>query len=904
MTHPEPISPRSTPETAPSPLGGEQQEEAPAPAPAVCGNAPVFLTPLLGREQDIEAVCALLQRPDVRALTLVGPGGVGKTRLGLAVATQVSASFADGGYFVSLAPLSDPQLVLSTIAQQLDVKEVGEQPTLDLLTSALRKKHLLLLLDNLEHLVAAVPSLAHLLAACPGLTLLATSRAVLRMEGEHTFSVPPLAVPDLTHLPEQEALAELPAVALFLQRAQALQSDFLLTAANAQAVAEICVRLDGLPLAIELAAARIRLLAPYALQARLTQRLALLTKGATTSPARQQTLRRTLQWSYDLLDAQEQRLFRQLSLFVGGFTLEAAEAVCSALQTAEQGAASVLDGVDSLLEKSLLSQVQRHTGEPRLAMLETIREYGLECLAASGELEQTRQDYAAYYQALAREAGPHLHGPVKGPWLDRVEQEQDNLRTVLNGLLAQDEAEQALLMGIDLFWFWLLRSHPREGRTVLERGLAAQGRVSLTIRAWALQLLGVLAHYEANPTQAVEYWQASMALFQEAGESRGSTWALSNIGHETIVLGDHPKARQLLEESLARFRALKDQEDQAPFPGSVWSVSAGRAFALFRLAWLANIQQDSARARSLAEESLALHRAAGDRFGIATTANQLATAALNQGDYRFAQQVLAEKLAVERADGNKGDIGVTLALQGRLAFVGGELSQAEALLAESILLLRETAASKMEFLADLSAALSVLGRVVTRQGDFAYAHTLHEESLAAASSTVNPWVLAFSLEGLAGMAVAQGTPAWAARLWGAAEVLRKTAGAPMPALWRPDYDRAVAAARAALGEQGFSALWAEGRTLPLDQVLAEREPLPKSSPARTAGPPPASAAGLTPRELDVLRLLAQGLTSAQIAEQLVISLVTVNFHVRSIYSKLGVTSRSAATRYALEHHLV
>lgn len=309
------------------------------------------------------------------------------------------------------------------------------------LTAALQDRRLLLLLDNMEQIVAAAPLLAELLAACPRLKLLITSRAVLRLDGEHLFTVAPLALPDLTQLPDQEILAQQAAVALFLQRAQAMQPDFLLTAANARAVAEICVRLDGLPLAIELAAARIRLLQPYALQARLTQRFSLLTRGSTTLPARQQTLRDTLQWSYNLLEAHEQRLFRVLSIFVGGFTLEAAEGVWTLFWQDDQTAESVLDGVDSLLEKSFLYQLQRQTGEPRLAMLETIREYGLETLRSAGENEQARQAHAEYYLALAEQVAPQLQRAEQVDWLTRLDLEHENLRSALNWLLARAQVE-------------------------------------------------------------------------------------------------------------------------------------------------------------------------------------------------------------------------------------------------------------------------------------------------------------------------------------------------------------------------------------------------------------------------------------------------------------------------------
>jgi len=368
-------------------------------------------------------------------MTLTGPGGIGKTRLGLQVAAELMEGFSDGVFFVNLAPLSDPELVVPAIAQALGLKEAAGRALFDSVSASLHEKALLLLLDNFEQVVEAALEVAALLARCPRLNVLVTSRAALHVQGEQEFAVPPLAIPDTKSLPDLVALSQYEAVALFIARAQAVKPAFQVTNANAPAVAEICVRLDGLPLAIELAAARIKVLPPQALLARLGQRLAVLTDGAKDVPARQQTLRNTIEWSYQLLDAQEQQLFRRLSAFVGGCTLEAIEAICDALDT-NNGAVSVLDGVASLIDQSLLQQTE--LVELRLVMLETIREYGLERLTSSGEWEETQKAYADCYLWFSEEeVEPQLWGPRQVRWLQRLEQEHGNLRAALRWFLEQ-----------------------------------------------------------------------------------------------------------------------------------------------------------------------------------------------------------------------------------------------------------------------------------------------------------------------------------------------------------------------------------------------------------------------------------------------------------------------------------
>ncbi len=851
-------------------------------------NLPVQLTQLIGREQEVAAVQNLLQREDVRLVTLTGPGGTGKTRLGLQVAAELSDPLADGVYFVNLAPISDPGLVVPTIAQTLDVKEIAGQPLLDLLKASLHWKHLLLLLDNFEQVVDAAVYVADLLGACSLLKVIVTSRAALHVRGEQEFAVPPLAVPDPKRLPDLTALSQYEAVALFIQRAKAVKPEFQVTNANALAVAEICVCLDGLPLAIELAAVRSKLLPPQALLARLGQRLAVLTSGARDAPARQQTLRNTIEWSYQLLDAEEQRLFRRLSVFAGGCTLEAIEAICATLD-ADTEAGRVLDRVASLIDKSLLQQTEQEDGEPRLVMLETIREYGLEALETSGEMEGTQRAQAVYYLWLAEEVEPELTGPQQAIWLERLEREHENLRAVLQWSLKQtgdEEATQrketALRLGVALRRFWMIHGHIREGRSFLEQALTTRRGIVASVRAKALLAAASLAVFADDTERAERLCEESLTLCRELGDRAGIAFSLYQLGELARTTDNPTIARMRTEEALALWREVGDKE--------------GIAWALLNLAWFVSDQGEYTKAHALLEESLAMLRALGNKRGIARSLFLLAWVLfVSQGDPAPARSLLEEGLIIFRELGDKESITECLSFLGRLSLSQGDTTAGRSLLEESMRLSREIGSQW-----HIAESLAVLAQVETSLGDLAAARTLYEESLTLVRERNYKVLLPSCLEDLAAVVAAQGDPVWAARLWGAAEALRDTMGTPIAPVYRADYDRSVAAVHTQLGEKAFAAAWAAGRTMTLEQVLEAPEPISASAAKVQVTYPH----GLTARELEVLRLLAQGLTDAQIAEQLVLSLHTIHAHLRTIYSKLGVTSRSAATRYAFEHQLV
>lgn len=733
-------------------------------------DLPAQATSFIGREREVEVARRRLLQPDVRLLTLTGPGGTGKTRLALRIAAGLRGNFTDGVSFVGLASIDDPDLVLPAMAQALGLQEGGSAPLRESVPRYLREKVLLLLLDNFEHVLPAAPLVADLLTACPALKVLVTSRTPLRVYGEHAAPVLPLGLPDLARLPPPEQLAGYEAVGLFVARAQAARPDFALSAQNAPAVAALCHRLDGLPLAIELAAARSRLMTPRALLARLEGAyghtpLQVLVGGERDRPARQQTLRGAIAWSYDLLDQGEQALFRRLAVFAGGCTLPAVEAVCAV--AGEPGdpfaGCDPLEPLAALIDHSLLRLAgqpdpQAGTQEPRFGMLQTIREYALERLEAAGETEALRRQHAAYYLALAEEAAPRLNGAQQADWLARLEQEHDNLRVALQWARESGEVECGLQLAGRLGRFWWMRGHLSEGRRWLEELLALAGSDRQASTAQALIWAATLATEQGDFGRAVALAERSLALCQDLGDGAGLALSLNVLGTVAQYQGAYDRATALYERGLALCRDVTDK--------------AGSALLLNNLAVVVSTQGNDERAAALWEESLTLGRELGDSWGIATALASLGDVARDRGDDRRAAALHQESLALRRELGDRWGIADSLAS---------------------------------------------LACVTHAQGEYARAAALYGESLALYHDVGDTWGRTVCLEGLAKVAGAQGQEERAARLLGAAAAQREAIGAPLPPAERAVCDRLVAAARTALGEEAFTRAWAEGYARPSEQ---------------------------------------------------------------------------------------
>jgi predicted ATPase len=628
-----------------------RREGAPEESAQIRG-LPVPPTPLVGREREVEEVDRLLLASDVREVTLTGPGGVGKTRLALAAGAQLRSRFDDGVAFVGLGSINAPDLVPTALAGALGLLRSGGRPPIDNVTGYLADKRLTLVIDNFEQVTEAAPVVSEVLAAAPGVKVLTTSRTPLHISGEHEFPVPPLSLPEGGAAQDVENLERYESVRLFVERAQAARAGFDLTTANADAVAEICRRLDGLPLAVELAAARVRVLPPQALLTRLSDTLGLLTGGPRDLPERQRALRSTIAWSYDLLPPHEQKLMCQLGVFAGGFDLRAVEAVWrSGGEAAAESEESpdVLDSLGSLLENSLLRQVD-DDGEPRFTMLDTIREYALDRLRVSPDWEGAHDRHAAHYLSLAQEAEPVLMGHGQLRWLERLETEHDNLGAALSHFLEEDRIEPAVLLAKGLL-FWWLHAHVEEGVSWTERILARSGSLPAFPRALALADAGVMAFGRTDPGTAQPLLEQSLSLFRDSGHERQMVVPISILGELAAERGDYGRATELLEDGLARSRES----------GADW-------YTAIQLNFLGQVflhEADYREARERFEEALSLSRKVGDRFLVLLSLSNLARAQEAQGDPSRVKGLLEEGLSLAAELGD--DVSIAHFLDGLAA---------------------------------------------------------------------------------------------------------------------------------------------------------------------------------------------------------------------------------------------
>jgi predicted ATPase/DNA-binding CsgD family transcriptional regulator/DNA-binding XRE family transcriptional regulator len=802
------------------------------------GRLPAPVSSFVGREQEVEHVRRALTA--TRLITLLGPGGIGKSRLAVEAAAGVVDQFADGVTFVALASVRDPDLVSGAVAQALDIQEMGTRALLDRLHSHLRTAHLLLVLDNFEHVLPAADLVGSLLANCPRLRVLVTSRAALRISGEREIAVHPLALPDPHNLPPARQLAGYEAIRLFVERGRNISSDLELTDQQTKIVAEICARLDGLPLAIELAAARLRVLPLEMLLERLERRLPQLVGGPRDAPARQQTLTATIGWSYDLLEPHEQRLFRGLSVFAGAFTLEAAESVCHDADLGD----TVVDGLESLLAQSLIGRQAGPPGAAWFRMLETVREFALEQAIEAEQSSGFRRRHAAYYLELGEQAQPNFSSVDAPRWLLRLEAEHDNLRAALGWALEEHDADSAVRLSSAIWQFWYAHGHLTEGARWLDEALRlpaassgqpmADGRVSA--RARALAGAGILAHYQ----------------------------------------GDYARAATLCGQSLGLSRQVDDQ--------------LCTATALHGLALVSRSGADFATARTMLQEARRIHEALGDQWGLSYTLRYLAVVLWMEADYGAAEQAIDAALALATSIGDRQGAATTLTVR---SYVARSLDKNH---------VAETAALESLSLHDAygdrrggGQALWALGMALAGQGRCREALAHYKRALALFAEIGDRYFICMCWIGLAELALAAGRPRDAVCLLAASSRVMAAMGAPLWPSIEPYVQRSVEQAHGSLSQSAYAAAWAAGEALTLESAVALGLGVPEV--VRAAN----GLSGLTAREVSVARRLAHGLTNKQIAEELVIAEGTADRHVANILEKLGFRSRAQVAAWVVEH---
>jgi predicted ATPase/DNA-binding CsgD family transcriptional regulator len=805
----------------------------------------------VGRERELADVQRVLSTS--RLVTLSGAGGCGKTRLAIQIAKVVSDTFTDGIWLVDLTPLREPALVPQFVAQMLGLHPPPTQPLLESLLHFMQSKQLRLILDNCEHLIGACAQLAHqLLSQTSELSILATSREALAIAGETIYQLRGLAWPCLAAETACEGLSDrapqellqYDAVRLFVERARAISPNFTITSDNVLAIVEICRRLDGLPLALELASARVNVLTVHQIAARLDDRFALLISGSRTELVpHHQTLRAAIDWSYALLTAEEQTLLRRLAVFEAGCTLDTAEAVCS-----DEGVAAgrVLDLVSSLVDKSLVVAETTSRAQARYRLLETIREYALEKLAAAGEAARLRDRHLDLFLARAEEAAPKLHDAYQQLWLNWLEGEHDNLRTALVWAIESGRIEAGLRVAIAITRFWEIRGHVQEGLTWFERLLAQAGEgIPVVVRAHAFTFAAFLAHFLGYASVTTSYGREAVALAEAAGDEGKPILglALGGVGASAQEAGDYHTAFTIAARCVQLLR-------ESPWPPFYLGMS------LFVQGTLAIELGHYDTARPLLEESLTQAREAGDAFRIAHIHNAF----------------------------------------GDLARCERQYAEAQTAHEQSVALLRELDATR-----HLAASLHNLGHACLHLGDVERAQALFTESLAAHQAQQNPRGMAECLIGFAALAVVRGLPAAGVRLLAAALAMSAQHAKSSWAATHMEYEHYLALARARLTEAEFQAEQAAGQALSLDQAIEYAQKLPL--PSRAVPAIEEKTDDLTPREREIAALIAQGRSNGEIAGELVLSKRTVEKHIANILSKLGLTSRAWIVRWAVDHGL-